>query len=281
MRRFDWAWLVLLGIASSAWCLMAARELSATFDEPFYMRAGLESWRSGSNHELMRAGTMPLPVDVQYLPIYIWEQLRGEPFDTQKECHTILPYARATNLVFWWQLLIYGTLLARHVGGPWAGRFATLLIATEPSLLGHACMATTDISVTALIFACVYHFQTGRERGWVLRWLIPGLLFGLAMSAKVSAVTFVPLILGAFEIVRVIGEPPGPLNAMPGRSSSSASCSSSPIAAATGNHSIDGFPTRRNFRRMVASRRLCAGRPNILLSSQTRARRFITSSNTM
>jgi len=206
MRRFDWAWLVLLGIASSAWCLMAARELSATFDEPFYMRAGLESWRSGSNHELMRAGTMPLPVDVQYLPIYIWEQLRGEPFDTQKECHTILPYARATNLVFWWQLLIYGTLLARHVGGPWAGRFATLLIATEPSLLGHACMATTDISVTALIFACVYHFQTGRERGWVLRWLIPGLLFGLAMSAKVSAVTFVPLILGAFEIVRVIGE---------------------------------------------------------------------------
>ncbi len=203
MRRFDWAWLVLLGVGSSAWCLTAARELSATFDEPFYMRAGLESWRSGSNHELMRAGTMPLPVDVQYLPIYIWEQIRGEPFDTKKDCHTILPFARAMNLVFWWLLLIYGTLLARQVGGPWAGRFATLLIATEPNLLGHACLATTDISVTALILACVYHFQTGRERGWVLRWLVPGILFGLALSAKVSSLTFVPLIFGAFEIVRV------------------------------------------------------------------------------
>src|SRR5689334_13265469 len=113
MRRFDWAWLILLGIASSAWCLTAARDLSATFDEPFYMRTGLESWRSGSNHELMRAGTMPLPVDLQYLPIYIWEQFRGEPFDPVRDFDTILPIARGMNLIFWWLLLIYGMLLSR------------------------------------------------------------------------------------------------------------------------------------------------------------------------
>ena len=42
MRRLDVAWLLLWAALSSAWCLSAARDLSATFDEPFYLRAGPE-----------------------------------------------------------------------------------------------------------------------------------------------------------------------------------------------------------------------------------------------
>ena len=203
MRRADVAWLLVWGALSSAWCLTAARELSATFDEPFYLRAGLNSWRTGSNYELMRAGTMPLPVDVQYLPIYLWERSRGEPFDLDREFHTILPYSRALNLVFWWVLLVYGMLVARQFGGPWAGRFAVVLIATEPSLLGHACLATTDISVTGLVLAFAYHYERGRDGGRWGRWLLPGLLYGLAMMAKASALTFVPLFMVAFELPRL------------------------------------------------------------------------------
>ena len=214
MRRLDVAWLLLWIALSSAWCLTAARDLSATFDEPFYLRAGLNSWRTGSNRELMRAGTMPLPVDVQYLPIYLWERSRGEPFDTDRDFHAILPYARAMNLPFWWVLVVYGTLLARTFGGTWAGRFAVPLLATEPSFLGHACLATTDISVTALVLVFAYHYYHGRDADRVRRWLVPGLLYGLAMTAKASALTFVPLIMLAFEIPRwrsagAFSPPPG------------------------------------------------------------------------
>jgi hypothetical protein len=219
MRRFDVAWLLLWGVLSSAWCLSASRELSATFDEGLYLRWGVTSWRSGSNFDLMRAGTMPLPVDVQYLPIHLWENSRGEafevPFDPSRirdaehvkkheaDFHRILPYARAMNLLFWWILLIYGTLVARQFGGPWAGRFATVLFATEPNLLGHACLATTDIAVTAMILVFTWHWQHGRDRGPVLRWLLPGVLYGVALAAKASALTFIPLIMLAFEIPRL------------------------------------------------------------------------------
>ena len=68
-------------------------------------------------------------MDVQYLPIYLWEQARGADFDVNNsnDFHTILPYARAMNLVFWWLLLLYGMLVGRMYGGAWAGRFAVPL----------------------------------------------------------------------------------------------------------------------------------------------------------
>ena len=199
-RWFDVGWVILWGAVSSAWCLSAARDLSATFDEPFYLEAGLGSWHSGSNNDLMRKGTMPLPVDVEYLPIYVWERCRGVPFDRVRDFHTILPYARAANLVFWWLLLIYGTLLARRFGGAWAGRFAVVLLATEPNFLGHACLATTDISVTALLLAFAFHYELGRGRGRFRRWVVPGALYGLAIAAKASALTFAPLIVLGLEL---------------------------------------------------------------------------------
>ncbi len=203
MRRwFDIGWLLLWGGLSSAWCLSAARELSATFDEPFYLREALTSWRTGSYHGLMRAGTPPLSIDLQYLPIYLWERARGEPFDFVTDFHAILPYARAMNLVFWWLLLIYALRVGRTFGGPWAGRFAVLLIATEPSLLAHAALASTDISVAGLTLAFAFHYFHGRDAGRFRRWVLPGLLFGLALTAKLSALTALPLVMVAIEVPR-------------------------------------------------------------------------------
>jgi hypothetical protein len=214
MRRFDVAWVVLWAALSSAWCLTAAQHLSAAFDEPNNLRWGITSWRTGSNYDFMRAGTMPLSSDVQYLPIHIWEWWRGEPFDTDRDFHTILPYARAMDLVFWWLLLGYGTAVARTFAGPWAGRFAVVLLATEPNFLGHATFALTDISVTAMILVFAYHYYHGRDAGRVRRWLVPGVIYGLAMAAKASALTFVPLIMVAFEVPRwraagAFSPPPG------------------------------------------------------------------------
>lgn len=189
-RWYDAMWLLVFGIASSAWCVTAATQLGATFDEPFHMNAGLTAWRTGSNKLLMSAGCMPLPVDVQTLPIYLWEQYRGVEFHQYREMATILPVARATNLVFWWVLLTYAMRLGRTWGGAWAGRLAVALVACDPNFLGHAALATTDISIVALMLVLIYHYYHGQGQAWGRRVLVPGLCFGLATLAKASGMVF-------------------------------------------------------------------------------------------
>jgi hypothetical protein len=199
----DWLWFLAWAVASSAWCVTAAGQLSATFDEPIYVSTGLESWRSGSNAALMRLGTMPLPVDVQTLPLYLWERGHGVRFDPAADLDRLLPWARAANLTFWWLLLFYARLAGRHLGGPWAGRLAVALLACEPTFLGNAALATTDISIAACVLAFVYHFRTGREAGWFWRVGVPAFWFAAAVLAKASGLVFAPLCMVMVELERL------------------------------------------------------------------------------
>ena len=84
-RAVDVVWVLLCGVLSSVWCLTAARDLGVTFDEPIYIEKGLERWREGTLTPLIRLGTMPLPVDVQTFPVYVWERFRGTPFDARAD----------------------------------------------------------------------------------------------------------------------------------------------------------------------------------------------------
>ncbi len=200
-RRWDWIWLIAVGVLSSSWCLTAAPQLSATFDETCYIERGLHSWRTGSLKPHMSAGTMPLPIDVQTLPIYLWERSRGQAFDVQTDLTEILRVGRAANLVFWWLLLVYAMKLARLFGGAWAGRMAVGLVGFDPNFVAHATLATTDISITATTLMTIYYFVLGRDQGWKTRVLIPGLCYGLAVVSKASALAFVPIsfvVLGLF-----------------------------------------------------------------------------------
>lgn len=206
-RWVDAVWLLAFGLASAWWCLAAGARLGVTFDEPLYVKAGLTSWRTGSNKLLMRAGTMPLPVDVQTLPVYLWERYRGAEFDPLLELHTVLPVCRAANLTFWWLLLVYTMRLGRTFGGAWGGRLAVALVACDPNLLGHASLATTDIALVACMLVLVYHFHHGYQpgAGWRRRVLVPGVLYGVALSAKASALAFGPqamLVLGLWNLAK-------------------------------------------------------------------------------
>ena len=156
-------WFVAWATASSVWCLSAAPRLGATFDEPTYIAAGLDRWRDGTIGGLMRLGTMPLPVDVVTLPLWIEERWTGERFRIgtdgrgrvieSADLPRVLPIARATTLVFWWILLAAGWRLGSQLAGPWGARLAVAFLAVEPSLLAHATLATTDIALTAFLLA--------------------------------------------------------------------------------------------------------------------------------
>lgn len=194
LRWCELAWLGAVLLASSLLIVHTSRTIGPTFDEPFYISKGLDSWRTGSTKAFMRAGTMPLPVDVQTFPLYLWERHQGEPFNTVESLDDLLPVARHMNLPFWWLLLVSGFRLARRWSGPTAAGIASGLLAFEPSLLAHAALATTDIALTAAVLAATNAFVAGRGQSWARRILVPGLWAGFAVLCKASAVTFVPLV---------------------------------------------------------------------------------------
>lgn len=201
---YDLLFLAALIVGTSFVISHSTRQLSATFDETFYLDAGLTSWRTGSNKMLMKAGTMPLPIELETLPLYLIERNRGVPFRPESDFSEMLTISRRVNLLFWSALLVYGWRIGILLGGVWAGRAAALLLATEPSLLAHAGLATTDLALTAAVLAATYHFLVRPSVGWKGRVLIPGIFYGLAILCKASALAFVPLIwavIGMRELI--------------------------------------------------------------------------------
>ena len=199
----DWLWFLACAVASSVWCVTAASQLSATFDEPVYIVRGLEAWRSGSRSGLLKLGTMPLPIDIATLPLFIAERWRGTQFDTAAQLIQLLPWARAGTLVFWWLLLFYTWRAGRALAGAWAGRLGVALVACEPTMLAHASLATTDVAVTACLLVLVYHFRMGRDLSWLHRVGVPALWYAATVLAKASGLVYGPLCLLVAEIERL------------------------------------------------------------------------------
>jgi len=213
-RLFDLAWFLTFACASSAFCLETAARVGLTFDENNYLEKGLLRLRTGSADPLMRMGTMPLPVDVQFGAVRIFELVRDRPVDPRTEAGDVIVIARVMNLVFWWLLLFYSFLIGRSLAGPWAGRAAVAFVACEPSLLAHASLATTDLSVAACLLAMAYHARAGRgSSSWIQRVAVPGLWAGAALLAKASALVFGPILYAAIEIEHRLRDGVGPLPA--------------------------------------------------------------------
>jgi hypothetical protein len=204
-RIADWIWFLLCAGLSTFWCITAAAELGATFDEPIDLNNGLAFWHTGSHYPLLKLGAMPLPMDLATLPVYLWERWQGVVVDFRQGApYTALFCARVTLLIFWWLLLVYGRLAARALAGPWAGRLAVAILATEPTLLAHAALATKDIAITACMLAFVYHFRMGREGPWLQRIGWPAFWFAAALLSKASAIVFAPLCMLAVEAERLL-----------------------------------------------------------------------------
>lgn len=189
----DWLWFLVCAVVSSILCLVGARRIGATFDEPVYIQTGLQCWRTLSHTGLIQLGTMPLPIDIQTLPLYLYECISGSRFDLSADPVGTLAWARAGNLVFWWLLLWYGRLIARRLGGAWAGRLAVGLLAFEPNLVAHASLATTDIAISACFLGFAYHYEARSQASWLQRVGVPALWFAALVLSKASGPVFAVL----------------------------------------------------------------------------------------
>jgi len=196
----DWLWLLLLASLSSVWCLSAWNHLGATYDEPGYIQKGLEFWHTGSHAVYLRAGTLPLVMDLDTLPIFLREKFQGHPtaYLTGDDPQA-LRIARIASLLWWWLLLIYAMRIGNLLAGKFAARSAVALLVFEPTFLANI-QLMADIAFCACLLAFLYHYRVGRDRRWIYRVAIPAVWFAVVVLAKLSAIFFATACVGVIEI---------------------------------------------------------------------------------
>jgi hypothetical protein len=203
-KAIDALWFGFWFALSACWILSAAAVVGATFDEPVYLELGAVFWRTGSHQELMRLGTMPLPMDLSTFPIFVYERWTGTRLDLFADMFPqLLFWCRAMILIFWAILLVSARVVGGSIGGPWGGRLALAFIACEPNFLAHASLMTADIAMTAMLLPTLYLFARGRTENWIWRVAVPALMFGLCLLAKASAVVYVPVGMFIIEVTRL------------------------------------------------------------------------------
>ena len=89
-------------------------------------------------------------------------------------------------------LLLYAW--ARKLYGPGAGMFALFLYTFSPNVLGNSGVAMTDIGGSLFIFLSVFTFWFFLKQKCTSRLILSGIAFGLAQSAKHSAVILLPIL---------------------------------------------------------------------------------------
>ena len=89
--------------------------------------------------------------------------------------------------------------------GPWGGLLATAFCVLDPNILAHQRLSTTDLGGTFFVFLAAYAFWRLSRRPSARLVLAAGLALGLAFSAKLSALSFGPILALAFLLDRLSG----------------------------------------------------------------------------
>ena len=207
------ALLVLLG----AELLLSVRRLSKTVDEGAHLYAGYQHWRAhdfGVNPEhppmvkLVAAAPL-LSLDLRQPhppnPFFMAEEyVGGDQLLSANDGERLLRRARSAAAVFTVVLALLIWAAGYEMFGPAAGLLGLALFVLEPTVLAHGALVTTDMGVSACLFAAVYaFFRYARRPGWG-RLAVVGIAVGLTLAAKMSGVIVLPILLvcALLELVR-------------------------------------------------------------------------------
>jgi 4-amino-4-deoxy-L-arabinose transferase-like glycosyltransferase len=202
---------VALGVAILAALAIASTRntFSNTFDEPAHIAAGVE-WLSG--HYEYDAARPPLG----RIAAGIGPWLRGERavaaaspneegtriLGRGPHYRTTLAFARLGELPFF--LLLCGVVWAwgRRLTDERGGAIAVLLAASNPNVLAHAALATTDIATAATVVAALYAFVCWLDEPRWTTALALGITIGLAFTTDYSAIAMLCLAFPAMYSIR-------------------------------------------------------------------------------
>jgi hypothetical protein len=203
VSAFEVVWVTILTLVAIARVCATYRDFGQTFDEPVHLAAGIEILDRGqSTLNLMHPPLARLPLAIgPFLDgvrstgaadafeegnILLWD--RGQYFRT-------LTLARLGNLPFLALAIVATWWFARSIFGPRTAGVAAALFSLLPPVLAHSGFATTDMSITAVI-----PFVLGAIVWWLddpvaVETLRLGLLAGVAVLLKFSALVFVPVMV--------------------------------------------------------------------------------------
>jgi hypothetical protein len=199
--RLNWSYVacVLLILIGTLRIISTYTVFNHTIDEPDHLAAGME-WLDG--RYFYEDQHPPLArVFGAMLPYLAGERWRRGPesysngyrilgHGAHYDC--ILALGRAGELPFFWLASAVVFLWAYRAAGPAAGVIATLLFTTLPPILAHSALITTDMALAALTGAAAYLSIGWAESPSRRRTAAFGIVLGLAVLSKFSALVFLP-----------------------------------------------------------------------------------------
>ncbi len=202
---------LLLGSAGVLFLALSLPSLwgdSATADEPTHLLSGCRALRLGDftfnpEHPPLAKILMALPSLAQGV------RLPGEKdgyvllYQCGNDPDRVLRWARVPNLLWGLLTLVLIYRIARELFGP-KGAFVSLFLAALcPMLLAHCSLVTIDASVTAMTLLTIEVFRGLYGNLGIVRCFWCGIVLGLALSTKFSAVFLIPVLMWSWLVAYI------------------------------------------------------------------------------
>src|SRR5271157_3826121 len=194
---------------------LSSRSICATWDEPYHILAGYRYWQAGDygvnpEHPPLAklVGTFPLLFmhlkaprvgRDDFKPTVI---VQGRALVYGNDADAILLRARLAEAVVGLLLVLLLFEAGYRMFGAGAAWIAAVLAVFEPNLLAHSTVVATDFAFACFYLAAVYAFWRVAGRPTLLRLTGCGVMTGLALASKHSALVLFPTLalLAAVEM---------------------------------------------------------------------------------
>jgi hypothetical protein len=181
--------------------------LGQTFDEPPHIACGVEIATTGRytlepQHPPLARIAIGLTAHAT-LPDHgtVWERGNLVLYRDRDYVHN-LAAARSGILIFLAIAIVVTWSWSRRLYGERVALLAALLVSTTPALLAHAGLATTDMAVAAMTLLALDRFSLWLSAMTTRNALLLGAACALALTAKFSALLFLPAGFAAILVAR-------------------------------------------------------------------------------
>ena len=205
--------LTFLALVFILQSVSSMRQKSVTPDEIMYIAAGYYHLKTGdfqlnmTNPPLIKMiSALPLLTLDPQLPatkadiadlslVQQWQFAREFLYQNRVDADVMLTFARLPIIAL---ALILGGILfiwSKELYGVGAGLVALLLFAFSPNILAHSRLATQDLAITAFMFITAYFYWRFANRPSAIYLLLTGVVFGIALITKSTAVLLIPVFI--------------------------------------------------------------------------------------
>jgi 4-amino-4-deoxy-L-arabinose transferase-like glycosyltransferase len=187
--------------------ILAVRQQSPTWNEPYHLLAGLRYCQLddlGINPEHPPLAKWLAALPLLALPLRQPPGPRGTSKQEANVAARQFLFSQHADSLLFRARLAEGTfalalaLLVFEIGyrwfGPATGLLALLITIFEPNLLAHGMLVTTDVGLSCCLLAAVYAFYRYAQQRSAVRLLECGFVVGLALAVKHSGILALPIL---------------------------------------------------------------------------------------